>query len=147
MVVIDLVVDPIANLGEYWFLGKIYHYPDPGVHFGITFANYCGWFVVAMTTLWLNQGIDRALIQRGMAPPLRPYIPGDGLFSMLFWMGIVLFQLGVTYWVALGRAPGLDAERTLLQAVSGSYLLAPIFVLSFFQLARCAQRTAAQELG
>ena len=144
MVVIDLIVDPIANLGEFWFLGKIYHYPDPGVHFGITFANYCGWFVVATTTIWLNQWIDRSLTRRDFVPPVRPSLPADGLFSMLFWTGIVLFQLGVTYWVAFSRAPGLDMEKTLLQAVTGSYILAPIIVLAVFQLVRSANTKAPQ---
>lgn len=136
MLVVDLIVDPIANLGKYWFLGDIYHYPDPGIHFGITFANYCGWFVVAATTIFINQRIDRYL-----AKPDKPGdIPCLGLFAPCFWAGIVLFQLGVTYWVAFSGQPGLDAARAQLQAVAGTYVLAPILVLAAMQLVKPSNR-------
>lgn len=142
MVVIDWVVDPIANLGEFWFLGKIYHYPNPGVHFGVTFANYCGWFVVALLTILVNRSIDRALLAReGGEPQLHPF-RYKGLFAPLFWAGIVGFQLGVTWWVALSDQPGLDRERTLLQAVTGSYLVAPILVLAVIQWLKPCNRVA-----
>ena len=39
---IDMVIDPVALRGDRWFLGKIYYYPDPGMHFGVPFANYVG---------------------------------------------------------------------------------------------------------
>ena len=65
-----------------------------------------------------------------------------------FWMGITGFQLGVTYWVALSDQPGLDAGKTLLQAVTGSYLLAPIVVLAVLQLVKPANRVDdAVDLG
>ena len=32
---IDMVIDPVALRGDRWFLGKIYYYPDPGIHFGV----------------------------------------------------------------------------------------------------------------
>jgi uncharacterized membrane protein len=133
MMVIDLIVDPIANLGEYWFLGKIYHYPNPGVHFGVTFANYCGWFIVAFTTLLANRLLDQWLTQRGYPRAAPPSLPGFALFSPLFWTGIVGFQLGVTWLIALEQPSGLDAGKTLLQAVTGSYLIAPILVLAWIQ--------------
>lgn len=136
MLAVDLIVDPIANLGKYWFLGDIYHYPDPGIHFGITFANYCGWFVVAAVTIFINQRIDRYL-----AKPDKPGdIPCLGLFAPCFWAGIVLFQLGVTYWVAFSGQPGLDAARVQLQAVAGTYVLAPILVLAAMQLVKPSNR-------
>ena len=133
MMVIDLIVDPIANLGQYWFLGKIYHYPNPGVHFGVTFANYCGWFVVAFTTLVTNQILDLWLTRIGYPRIPTCVIPGMALFAPLFWIGIVGFQLGVTWLIALEQPTGLDAGRTLLQAVTGSYLIAPIVVLTWIQ--------------
>src|SRR4051812_14421120 len=45
---IDMVIDPVALRGDRWFLGKIYYYPDPGVHFGVPVANYLGWAVVGL---------------------------------------------------------------------------------------------------
>jgi uncharacterized membrane protein len=149
MMVVDLIVDPIANLGKFWFLGNIYHYPDPGIHFGVTFANYCGWFVVAATTIFINQRIDLRLTAReqhrkpvaGFASP-----PCLGLFAPCFWAGIVLFQLGVTYWVAFSGQPGLDGERVQLQAVTGTYILAPILVLAAMQLVKPANRVLCDDL-
>lgn len=140
MVVIDWVVDPVANLGRYWFLGDIYHYPDPGIHFGVTFANYCGWFVVALCTLWTNQKID--IWFEHTKRPLRmvknfPYL---GIFSPLFWAGIVLFQLGITFWIAAHREPDLDSNKVLLQAVTGSFILAPIFMLTIVQIFKPSNR-------
>jgi putative membrane protein len=143
MMTVDLVVDPIAHLGRFWFLGDIYHYPDPGVHFGVTFANYCGWFLVALATLWVNRHIDRWLAAREQrrGETLRlVYLPAKGLLAPCFWAGIVLFQLGVTYWVALGGQPGVDKDRVLLQAVTGSYLLAPILILAAIQVVKPANR-------
>ena len=43
---IDMVIDPVALRGDRWFLGKIYDYPDPGIHFGVPLANYVRWAVV-----------------------------------------------------------------------------------------------------
>lgn len=140
MMVIDLIVDPIANLGEYWFLGKIYHYPNPGIHFGVTFANYCGWFVVALATLMTNRFLDGWLSLQGYPRKPLQRVRGLALFSPLFWTGIVGFQLGVTWLIALEQPEGLDAGRTLLQAVTGSYLIAPILVLAWAQAIKPSNR-------
>lgn len=140
MMVIDLIVDPIANLGEYWFLGKIYHYPNPGIHFGVTFANYCGWFVVALATLMTNRFLDGWLSLQGYPRKPLQRVRGLALFSPLFWTGIVGFQLGVTWLIALEQPEGLDAGRTLLQAVTGSYLIAPILVLAWAQAIKSSNR-------
>ncbi|MFO0731998.1 MAG: carotenoid biosynthesis protein [Nitrospiraceae bacterium] len=48
---IDMVIDPVALRGDRWFLGKIYYYPDPGVHYGVPIANYVGWAVVGAISL------------------------------------------------------------------------------------------------
>ena len=140
MMVIDLIVDPIANLGEYWFLGKIYHYPNPGIHFGVTFANYCGWFVVALATLTTNRFLDIWLSTKGFSRKPSVRFPGMAFFSPLFWTGIVAFQLGVTWLIALEHPEGLDAEKTLLQAVTGSYLIAPILFLAWIQVLKPSNR-------
>lgn len=140
MVVVDLITDPVANLGRHWFLGNIYHYPEPGVHFGVTFANYCGWFVVALATLFVNQRMDEWLLAHQGGKPLPARLPGMGLFAPVFWAGIVLFQLGVTGWLALSAPEGLDTGRVSLQAVTGAYILAPILLLAFMQLLKPSNR-------
>ncbi|MCS6897061.1 MAG: carotenoid biosynthesis protein [Nitrospira sp.] len=92
---IDMVIDPIALRGDRWFLGKIYYYPDPGLHFGVPLANYIGWAVVGTLALAVYVPLERRL------PPLRPsdvatlrLLAGAGLYySVLF------FNLGVTFWI------------------------------------------------
>ena len=56
-----MVIDPVALRGDRWFLGKIYYYPDPGLHFGVPFANYVGWAVVGLISLAIYFPLDRRL--------------------------------------------------------------------------------------
>jgi putative membrane protein len=150
MVVIDLIVDPIAHLGKHWFLGDIYHYPEPGVHFGVTLANYGGWFLVASITIFLNQRIDERLAIRerenGGSPKLK-HVPLKGLFAPCFWGGIVVFQLGVTYCLALGDDLAIDHERLKLQAITGTFIIAPILALAAFQPLKRANRVSHEDLN
>jgi uncharacterized membrane protein len=149
MLVVDLIVDPIANLGKYWFLGDIYHYPDPGVHFGVTLENYAGWYVVATVTIFLNQRIDRYLLDREKkrgAPVRLRYMPCKGLFAPCFWGGIVIFQLGVTYWLGYGGEVLPDQERVKLQALTGSFIIAPILVLATAQLVKPFNRVSGDDI-
>lgn len=87
MVTIDIIVDPLAHLGRYWFLGDIYHYPSPGTHFSVPLANYAGWFVVGWAIIFLNQRIDAALAlweeRKGRKVVLR-HAPLKGLFARPF---------------------------------------------------------------
>jgi len=143
MLVVDLIVDPIANLGKYWFLGDIYHYPEPGVHFGVTLENYGGWYIVAAVTILINQCVDRLLLgmerRRGERVRLA-YMRRKGLFAPCFWAGIVIFQLGVTYWLAYGGEAVPDQDRLKLQALTGSFIVAPILVLALVQLVKPSNR-------
>ena len=43
---LDMVIDPLALRGDRWFLGSIYLYADPGIHFGVPLTNY----------LWMGRG-------------------------------------------------------------------------------------------
>lgn len=133
MVVIDLIVDPIANLGEHWFLGKIYDYPNPGIHFGVTFANYAGWFAVALATLGVNQRLDLMLERAGFSHPLSDQEGTPAVFAPLFWISILGFQLGITWWIALSPGVTLDPWIIRLQAVTGSFIVAPIVALALVQ--------------
>lgn len=42
-------MDPLAHIGDRWFLSKMYYYPNPGYYFDVTFANFVGWFIVSFT--------------------------------------------------------------------------------------------------
>ena len=92
---IDMVIDPIALRGDQWFLGKIYYYPDPGVHFGVPLANYLGWAVVSLISLAIYFPLDRRLPSL-MTNPLitRHLFLGVGLYY-----GVLIFNLGMTFWI------------------------------------------------
>src|SRR5262249_26292676 len=42
MMYLDIIIDPVALQGDRWFLGQIYYYPEGGIYFGITIANFLG---------------------------------------------------------------------------------------------------------
>ena len=46
MMALDVVIDPLAVLGDRWFLGQIFTYPTPGVYFGVPLSNFAGWVIV-----------------------------------------------------------------------------------------------------
>lgn len=137
MTVLDLVIDPLAHLGRHWFLGDIYHYPAPGVHFDVTLANYMGWFIVGWVIIFINQRIDRLLAWREFKlkrHPRIPHVPFKGAFAPLFWAGIALFMLGITYYLAWAEGSGVeDRPRVQLQALTGTFLILPILVFALLQ--------------
>lgn len=92
---IDMVIDPVALRGDRWFLGKIYDYPDPGLHFGVPFANYVGWAVVGLISLAVYFPQDRRL------PSLSPSqaITQRLLLGVGLYYGVLAFNLGVTFWI------------------------------------------------
>ncbi len=102
---LDVVIDPVTHLGKHWFLGDIYHYPDPGDHFGVPLMNYFGWFVVAWVIVFVNQRFDALLAsreERNTRFPRQFTLPFQGVYAPLFWFAIVGFQLGVTAWLGWG---------------------------------------------
>jgi putative membrane protein len=96
-VFIDMVIDPVALRGDLWFLGKIYYYPNPGLHFGVPVANYVGWVVVGVIALLIYFRLDRRLPdleQRSHESVTSNILIGCGLYySVLF------FNLTVTFWI------------------------------------------------
>src|SRR5256886_4934037 len=95
-VLIDMVIDPVALRGDRWFLGRIYYYPEPGVHFGVPIANYIGWAVVGLVALGVFQRIDRRVPDATIAPTItRPLLLGCVLYYR-----VLAFNLAVTFWVS-----------------------------------------------
>jgi len=133
MVVVDVVVDPLALLGQYWFLGQIYHYPEVGMHFGVPLANYFGWFAVALAIIAINQRVDGFLAgcEAVDGKPLLAEPACNAVYAPLLWAAIVLFHLGLTYWLAwAGDSVGLDRGRVLWQALAGTLTVAPVLALA-----------------
>jgi uncharacterized membrane protein len=104
-VYLDIIIDPVALLGDRWFLGRIYGYPDNGTYFGIPISNFIGWFVVGFLLIYTLQKIDNRLYKAkdwsGHKYPWR-YVIGPVLY-----LGVLLFNLFVTFYIgeyALGWA-------------------------------------------
>jgi putative membrane protein len=98
-VLLDVVIDPVALRGDRWFLGKIYYYPIPGLHFGVPLANYLGWGVVGIIALGLFQWLDRRL-----SPQSSPYPPERNaatviLIGCALYYTVLAFNLVMTFWI------------------------------------------------
>ena len=94
-VLLDVVIDPVALRGDRWFLGKIYYYPEPGVHFGVPIANYLGWAVVGLVAFGLYQRLDRRLPDHGSEENIARKL----FFGCALYYGILAFNLAVTFWI------------------------------------------------
>ena len=117
MMLLDVVIDPVALQGEKWFLGRIYEYPYRGFYFGVTAANFAGWFFVGAASQWAFQLAVRALPSCGA--PWRRVHPRFvwGVFAV--YAGVFGFNLAVT--VAIGDH-ALAAASALVIAVTLSSL-------------------------
>jgi len=94
---IDMVIDPVALRGDRWFLGKIYYYPDPGMHFGVPLANYVGWAVVGLISLSTYFRFDRQLPELSL--PADDSITARLLLGVGLYYGVLAFNLGMTFWI------------------------------------------------
>lgn len=113
VVAMDMVVDPIALRGDRWFLGKIYHYPGGGEHFGIPITNYLGWLLIgALIPLAFF-----ALEPRVRSP--RPAAAHGPALGTGLYFGIAAFNIGVTFRIG---------ERDLGWASAG--IMAPLAALA-----------------
>jgi uncharacterized membrane protein len=96
MMLLDVVIDPVALQGEKWFLGRIYEYPYRGFYFGVTAANFAGWFFVGAASQWAFQLAVRAFPRRARARPVHPqfvwavYAVYAGVFGFNLAMTLVI---------------------------------------------------------
>ncbi|MGH7231259.1 MAG: carotenoid biosynthesis protein [Nitrospiraceae bacterium] len=120
---IDVVIDPVALRGDRWFLGRIYYYPDPGVHFGVPLANYAGWAVVGLIALTVYFVLDRHL----PSPELRPdqSVTEKVLLGCGLYYGVLIFNLAMTFWI-----------HEALLGITGILIYLPITVLAVLRLAQ-----------
>ena len=97
MMYLDIIIDPVALRGDRWFLGKIYYYPDGGSYFGITLANFLGWFFVCAVILrvfcWLEKAFKLESTKGFTTYPFKALAPA-GLY-----FGILGFNLFMTFWI------------------------------------------------
>jgi uncharacterized membrane protein len=96
-VYLDIIIDPVALLGDRWFLGQIFGYPQEGVYFGVPISNFIGWLAVGFLLLYALQKIDNRLHRAkdwfGHKYYWR-YVIGVGLYA-----GVILFNLSVTFYI------------------------------------------------
>jgi len=112
---LDVIIDPIATLGELWFLGKIHYYAHPGWYFGVPLTNFGGWFLVAFAVVGFNVLAWRAF-PTGLGTRLRRR--ADLLYP-LFYVGIAAFNIFMSFWVGhwkLGLAS--SAILVIIMAIS-----------------------------
>jgi uncharacterized membrane protein len=116
---IDMVIDPVALRGDRWFLGKIYDYPDPGIHFGVPIANYVGWGVVGLISLALYFPLERRLPALSSPPSVTPRL----LLGVGLYYGVLAFNLSMTFWI--GES---------FMGMSGLLMHVPVIALLTFRL-------------
>lgn len=117
---IDMVIDPVALRGDRWFLGKIYYYPDPGLHFGVPLANYVGWAVVGIISLTLYFPLERRLPALSLSQSATPQL----LLGVGLYYGVLIFNLSITFWI--GES---------FMGMSGLLMHLPVFALLMYRLA------------
>ena len=123
MMYLDIIIDPVALRGDRWFLGKIYYYPDGGSYFGITLANFLGWFFVCAAILrvfaWVEKMFELADTKGIIGYPFKAIAPA-GLY-----FGILGFNLFMTFWIG---------EKEL--GVVGTIIILPLIALLLLALCR-----------
>ncbi|MCL5023640.1 MAG: carotenoid biosynthesis protein [Nitrospirae bacterium] len=114
-VYLDIIIDPVALLGDRWFLGRIYGYPEGGVYFGIPISNFIGWLIVGFVMIYALQKIDRLLDgtpdRSGYKYAWR-YLIGPGLY-----LGVMAFNLAVTFSIGEYRLGWTGLFIVLLPAL------------------------------
>jgi uncharacterized membrane protein len=115
MMCLDLVIDPLALRGDKWFLGKIYDYPTGGSYFGVTLANFAGWFFVG-TVIPLTFSLLARL--RWVNPAKwRRLSPRQILMAFAVYCGVFVFNLGITAWIYEWHLMFVSSIVTLLTVV------------------------------
>ncbi|PIQ97949.1 MAG: hypothetical protein COV67_01540 [Nitrospinae bacterium CG11_big_fil_rev_8_21_14_0_20_56_8] len=98
---LDVIIDPVAFLGDRWFLGQIYTYQEQGEYFHIPLTNFGGWFLVGLAILYTFTRLDQKLCSRW--PWGGRDLPAKGLLAPGLYFGVLAFNLGVTFF--LGEIP------------------------------------------
>lgn len=96
---LDVVIDPVAFLGDRWFLGKIYTYQEEGEYFNIPLTNFGGWLIVGTTILWVFTRVDAWLSRTGFRDIGIRSVPGKALLGPGVYFGVLAFNLGVTFYI------------------------------------------------
>ncbi|MDQ3009729.1 MAG: carotenoid biosynthesis protein [Acidobacteriota bacterium] len=124
MMYLDIIIDPVALRGDRWFLGKIYYYPDGGSYFGITLANFFGWYFVCFVIVRLFVWLERLVFARAanLTAGVREY-RYKALGPVGLYFGVLGFNLFMTFRIG---------EREL--GVVGVIITLPLLVMILLKL-------------
>lgn len=100
MMLIDIVVDPVTLAGKRWFLGDLYHYPEPGFYFGVPLVNFLGWglcgFLISFPFA-VEEMFNRRELRRW-----RNLWRWDTLAGWT-WVGGAFYMAAVAFWIGEDR--------------------------------------------
>jgi len=100
---LDIVIDPAALRGYRWFLGQIYGYPEGGVYFGVPLSNFAGWFLVALILILALQYLASVPAPAYIRDWGRRTFPCQTLLGPALYLGILGFNLGMTFLIGETR--------------------------------------------
>jgi len=124
MMYLDIIIDPVTLQGKKWFLGEIYYYPNGGAYFGVTLANFAGWFVVCLIIVLVFSAIDSRLAGGPRPMGVRQF-PFQWLSPAALYFGILGFNLWVTFRIG---------ETTM--GLAGLFISLPLLLLLGLSLRR-----------
>jgi putative membrane protein len=132
----DFVVDPVAHLGEYWFLGKIYFWITTSTawHFDIPLWNYFGWLLTIFTIVYANQRVDAFLIARGIPHKPAFALPHKPLWSLGYFIGNFVFILAVNIYLYLN--PAVPPQKQIGLVLANTAVFVAVFVIFNFMFIR-----------
>lgn len=120
MMLLDVVIDPLTLRGDRWFLGRVYFYPSGGAYFGVTVANFAGWWFVGTATLLSFQALGHwGVVRSGAWSSLsRP----RAWAALGVYLGVFFFNLSITAWI--GEWALFAASAAVVLVTGGACVLA-----------------------
>jgi uncharacterized membrane protein len=103
MMALDVVIDPLAVLGERWFLGPLFAYTTPGPYFGVPLSNFVGWVIVGAVGSGVYLGAFSNHSGRRVWPGIALYyaVLGFNLTMTVLIGELLLAVVGATIHVVL----------------------------------------------
>jgi uncharacterized membrane protein len=98
MMYLDIIIDPVALRGDRWFLGKIYSYPVVGIYFGVTLANFIGWYFVCFAIIRVYLLLERFVKASNITAGVRSF-RYKAIGPVGLYLGILGFNLFMTFWI------------------------------------------------
>jgi putative membrane protein len=121
---LDIIIDPSATMGDKWFLGKIHYYAHPGWYFGVPLTNFGGWFLVSLAVISFN-----VLIWHLFSARVTSHESRFTVLYPLFYIGIALFQTFMAFYIGEWLLGIIDLT-----------IIAVIGVISWFRMRQSHQR-------